>query len=221
VADADRVSASSTAFKKAYDSVRLIPISKGGGLFVDKSDLYQVEGQYNLSDYTKDFADILIGGNYKRYVLNSEGTLFADSAGTIPINEYGAYIQATKNLFDNFLKLSFSGRYDKNENFNGRFTPRVTGVIKVAENNNIRLSYQTAYRFPTTQQQWIDLIVGGGVRLVGGNDYFDKRYGFSSKPTFYFDNGVVGAAYKRKNLNQSQLRAMNWDIRVYYQTGNC
>ena len=207
VADADRVSASSTAFKKAYDSVRLIPISKGGGLFVDKSDLYQVEGQYNLSDYTKDFADILIGGNYKRYVLNSEGTLFADSAGTIPINEYGAYIQATKNLFNNFLKLSFSGRYDKNENFNGRFTPRVTGVIKVAENNNIRLSYQTAYRFPTTQQQWIDLIVGGGVRLVGGNDYFDKRYGFSSKPTFYFDNGVVGAAYKKEEFKPESVES--------------
>jgi outer membrane receptor protein involved in Fe transport len=207
VADADRVNANSPAFKKAYDSVRLIPISKGGGLFVDKSDLYQVEGQYNLSDYTKDFADILIGGNYKTYVLNSEGTLFADSAGTIPIKEYGAYIQATKNLFSNFLKLSFSGRYDKNENFKGRFTPRVTGVIKVAENNNIRLSYQTAYRFPTTQQQWIDLIVGGGVRLVGGNDYFDKRYGFSTKPTFYYDNGVVGAAYKKEEFKPESVES--------------
>ena len=76
---------------------------------------------------------------YKRYVLNSEGTLFADSAGTIGINEYGAYVQATKNLFDNFLKLTVSGRYDKNQNFKGRFTPRVTALIRIAENNNIRL----------------------------------------------------------------------------------
>ena len=187
-ADADRVDANSPVFKKAFDSLRAVPISKNGGLFVDKTDLYQVEGQYNLSDFTGKFADILIGGNYKRYVLNSEGTLFADSAGTIGINEYGAYIQATKNLFENFLKLTVSGRYDKNENFKGRFTPRVTALIRVAENNNIRLSYQTAYRFPSTQQQWIDLIVGGGVRLVGGNKYFDQRYGFSAKPTFYLDD---------------------------------
>jgi outer membrane receptor protein involved in Fe transport len=187
-ADVGRLEANSPAFKRAFDSVRAVPISKGGGLFVDKTDLYQVEGQYNLSDYTGKFADILIGGNYKRYVLNSEGTLFADSAGTIGINEYGAYIQATKNLFDNFLKLTVSGRYDKNQNFKGRFTPRVTALFRVADNNNIRLSYQTAYRFPSTQQQWIDLMVGGDVRLVGGNKYFDSRYGYSTKPTFYLDN---------------------------------
>jgi outer membrane receptor protein involved in Fe transport len=187
-ADVGRLDANSLAFKKAFDSVRAVPISKGGGLFVDKTDLYQVEGQYNLSEMTGKFADILVGGNYKRYVLNSEGTLFADSAGSIGINEYGAYVQATKGLFENFLKLTVSGRYDKNQNFKGRFTPRITALVRVAENNNIRVSYQTAYRFPSTQQQWIDLMVGGDVRLVGGNKYFDQHYNFSSKPTFYLEN---------------------------------
>ncbi|MBL7727636.1 MAG: TonB-dependent receptor plug domain-containing protein, partial [Dinghuibacter sp.] len=95
-ADIGRPVAGSTTFRTILDTVRKKPISKGGGLFLDKSDLYNVEGQYNLSELTKGFADILIGANFKRYVLNSEGTLFADSAGTIPINEYGAYIQATK-----------------------------------------------------------------------------------------------------------------------------
>ncbi len=201
-ADADRLDASNPAFKRAFDSVRAVPISKGGGLFVDKTNLYQVEGQYNLSDFTGKFADILIGGNYKKYVLNSEGTLFADSAGTIGINEYGAYIQATKNLFDNFLKLTVSGRYDKNQNFKGRFTPRVTALVRLAENNNIRLSYQSAYRFPSTQQQWIDLMVGGDVRLVGGNKYFDQRYGFSTKSTYYLDNV---SAYKKEEFKPESV----------------
>lgn len=189
-ADADRVSANSAAFKAAFDKVRMTPISKGGGLFVDRTNLYQVEGQYNLSDYTKSVADILIGGNFKRYLLNSEGTLFADSAGKIGINEVGAYIQATRK-FGEILKLTLSGRYDKNQNFKGRFTPRVTALIKVAENNNIRLSYQTAYRFPSTQQQWIRLDVGGNVKLVGGNKFFEGYYGFNSKPTFFLDASVT------------------------------
>lgn len=49
------------------------------------------------------------------------------------------------------------------------------------------MSYQTAYRFPSTQQQWIRLDVGGNVKLVGGNNFFNSYYGFSSKPTFYLE----------------------------------
>lgn len=187
-ADVGRFVPGSAQFKKSFDSLRAIPISKGGGLFVDKTDLYQVEGQYNLSDVTSKFADILVGGNFKRYVLNSQGTLFADSAGTIGINEFGAYVQATKKVLKDIIKLTVSGRYDKNQNFAGRFTPRITALFKVANNNNIRLSYQTAYRFPSTQQQWIRLDVGGNVKLVGGNKFFDGYYGFSSKPTYYLDD---------------------------------
>ena len=44
---------------------------------------------------------------------------------------------ADKKLKD-ILKITAAGRYDKNENFEGRFTPRVTGTIKVAKNNYIQ-----------------------------------------------------------------------------------
>ena len=124
------------------------------------------EGQYNFSNKIK-FAEIVVGGNWKKYVLNSKGTLFIDTLNPIGINEYGAYAQVTKRLFDNKLSLSASGRYDKNEDFKGHFTPRVTALITVAKNQNIRLSYQTAYRFPTTQQKYIRLDVGDYM-LLGG-----------------------------------------------------
>jgi len=204
-ADADRLDASSAAFKHAFDSVRAVPISKGGGLFVDHTNLYMVEGQYNLTQYTEKFADILVGGNFKRYVLNSEKTLFAEPDGKTTIDEWGAYVQATKKLLNDVLKLTGSIRYDKNENFAGRFTPRITALVKVAENNNVRVSYQTAYRFPSTQQQWIDLAVGGGVQLIGGNKYFEGHYGFLTKPTYYYDDGVVGAAYKQQEFKPESV----------------
>lgn len=187
-ADRDRPAAGSQQFKQLYDRVRSIPISSGGGLFIEKSDLYFTEAQYNLSDWTGKFADILIGGNWRQYVLNSEGTLFTDSAAPIKINEVGAYIQATRRLFNDVLKLTFSGRYDKNENFEGRFTPRATAVVSVAKNNNIRLSYQSAYRFPSTQQQFINLNVGGGVQLIGGDKSFQSFYQFDRNQPYTLSN---------------------------------
>jgi outer membrane receptor protein involved in Fe transport len=48
-------------------------------------------------------------------------------------------------------------------------------LYKPAKDHNIRLSYQTAYRFPTTQQQWIDLFVGTG-RLLGENRRLWEKY---------------------------------------------
>lgn len=183
VADVGRPVAGSARFNRIFDSVRTRPISQGGGLFVDKSDLYAVEGQYNLSHLTGDFAEIIVGGNFRRFVLNSQGTLFADSSAPISINEYGAYVQATKPLFDEKLKLTVSGRYDKNQNFKGRFTPRATALVKLAQNHNLRISYQQAYRFPSTQNQFINLAVGGAI-LIGGVPSMLDYYNFKGNPVY-------------------------------------
>lgn len=184
VADIGRPAANTAAFRTAYDAIRKKPISQNGGLLLDQSDLYAVEGNYNLSQFTKGFVDILVGANYKNYVLNSKGTLFSDSTGTIGIAQYGGYLQASKKLFDR-LSLTLSGRYDKMQNFKGRFTPRITALVKVAENNNVRLSYQTAYRFPSSQQQYINLQVGS-TRLVGSNPGFADYLNYAGNPLYTF-----------------------------------
>ena len=184
-ADVGRPVLGTTSFKQLYDKVRKIPVPKGGAL-LDRSDLYNVEGNYNFSSLTKSVIEILVGGNYRKYSLNSQGTLFADYNGPITINEYGAYLQLGKQITQ-AVKLTASGRYDKNENFKGRFTPRVTAVVKVAENNNIRLSYQTAYRFPSTQQQWINLDLNS-YKLIGGNKFFNSFYKFDSNPVYNRDS---------------------------------
>ncbi len=209
VADIGRPAPGSAEFKKLFDQVRSIPISQGGGLFVDKTDLYNIEGQYDLSPKTSKVADVLIGANYKRYVLNSEGTLFADSTGKIPINEVGAYIQATKKILNDRLKLIASGRYDKNENFDGRFTPRFSAVIKVAEDNNIRLSYQQAYRFGSTQQQWINLRVAGGTALIGGLQTFKDYYNFYKNPVYTIDDNLFAGSPQVQNFEKFKAETVN------------
>ncbi len=182
-ADVGRPVAGSAKFQSLYDAIRLKPISQGGGLLIDRTNLYSVEGQYNLSELTGKFAEVLVGGNFRRFVLNSQGTLFADSAGKIPINEYGAYVQLSKGFAKDVIKFTVSGRFDKNENFKGRFTPRATMLVKVAKDNNIRFSYQTAYRFPSVQQQYINLAVGGAI-LAGGVPAMKEYFNVANNPVY-------------------------------------
>lgn len=229
-ADQGRPLPGTTTFNNLFNFIKGIPIGKpqsgapyGGGRFLDRSDLYNIEGQYNLSSVTKGFAEILIGGNYKKYVLNSQGTLFADSTGTIGISEIGAFVQVAKELFHEKLRLTLSGRFDKNQNFKERFTPRATALYRISKNNNLRLSYQTAYRFPSTQMQWINLFVGGDYWLIGGHKNFRSYYGLNSNPVYAIVNDVpttevvtvtdlkpesvssIEFGYKGLNLNEKLL----------------
>jgi outer membrane receptor for ferrienterochelin and colicin len=194
VADVGRPAVGSPQFNSLYNAIRKLPVPAGGAL-LDKSDLYSVEGSYNFAPVTHAVADVLIGANYRRFSLNSRGTLFADYDGPITINEYGAFIQASREL-TNSLKLTASARYDKNENFKGRFTPRITAVYKVADNSNIRLSYQTAYRFPSTQMQWINLDLVS-YKLIGGNKFFEQFYHFDTNPVYDRDSLSKGNVKKQ------------------------
>jgi iron complex outermembrane recepter protein len=155
-------------------------ISDGGGSFDDRTNMYHLEGVYNFKNKIK-FAEFLIGANYRIYHLQSNGTLFADKKdgrdGLISIGEFGGFVQGVKNIGENF-KLTTSIRYDKNQNFEGVFSPRVSGVFSKG-NHNIRLSYQTGFRIPTTQNQYIDLKTPSGT-LIGGLPEFETRYNLAA-----------------------------------------
>ncbi len=180
-ADANRLIPGTAAFNAAFNTLKnqAIPM---GGKFNDQTNLYVGEGMYNFGDVEKT-VDVTVGASTREFVLNSHGTIFADTAGRIDINETGGFAQVQRAFFDDFLKLSVSGRYDKNSNFKGRFTPRATALFKVANDNYIRASFQTAYRFPTTQQQFIDLQTGSA-RLIGGLPQFISYYGLNDNQTY-------------------------------------
>lgn len=206
IADAGRPAAGSPEFTRIYDSVRSKAISKGGGKFIDRTNLYALEGQYNLSSVFNDWAQVLVGGNLRRFVLNSQGTLFADSVGTIPITETGAYAQIVKGIFDDAIKFTVSGRYDKNGNFKGRFTPRASALFRVAKDNHFRFSYQTAYRFPSVQQQFINLAAGGAI-LIGGVPQMLDFYKVASNP-IYSVNELANGRLTVQKLNEFKSEAV-------------
>ncbi|MEX0721948.1 MAG: TonB-dependent receptor [Balneolaceae bacterium] len=175
-------------FEQAIDSLRQLSIAEGGALFLDKSDMYHAETMYNFSDVIDpEVVEVIAGANYRLYDLNSEGTLFAykdvENQEEFDINEWGAYMQLTKSLLDEQLNLQASMRYDKNEYFDGQFSPRVSATFTVADKHNLRASYQTGFRIPTTQDQFIQLDVVSRL-LIGSNQRIVDRYRFETNTVY-------------------------------------
>src|SRR5258708_8642964 len=159
---------------------------------------------FNFSDLIK-WAERTVGASTAEFELNSNGTIFADTSGRININESGAFAQIQKGFFNELLKITLAGRYDKNSNFKGRFTPRATAVFKIAKDNFIRASFQTAYRFPSTQNQYINLQTGSA-KLIGGLPAFIDAYGLRTNTydtaslSRYQSTGVPPTQYQFKEF---------------------
>lgn len=213
-ADQGRLVPGTPAFEAAKNAVISRPIpgnaSGVGAQFVDKTNLYHFEGSYQFADIK--WADFVVGANYRIYQLNSEKTLFAtdENGDEFTIKEYGGYAQGSKKLFNDKFKLTASVRYDKNENFEGQWSPRVSGVYS-AGNHNFRASYQTGFRIPTTQDQYIDLVTPQA-RLIGGLPLFRDRYNFSGNPVYTlatvtnFGAGVLAATQPSSPVYQQSIQ---------------
>ncbi len=180
----------SDQFENLFQQFRSTPISEGGAQFLDKSGLWHAETKYNFADLIDpSTVELIAGANVRRYDLNSEGTLFAlqDNGEEFNIDEFGAYLQASKTLANDKLNLQSALRYDKNEYFKGQLSPRFSAVFTVADNHNIRASFQRGFRIPDTQTQFIDLDVVTR-RLIGSNPALVDRYNFETNTVYRLES---------------------------------
>jgi outer membrane receptor protein involved in Fe transport len=170
-ADTGRLIPGTDAFKTAFSEVTSEASVLSGSKLVDNSRIYHSDVNYNFKDQVK-FAEIQVGGSYRLYELNSQGRIYTDANGPINYNEYGAYTQLQKKLMDDRLKLSGSIRYDKSQNFQGNYSPRISAVYSAGENkqHNFRASFQTGFRNPSTQDQYIGFNVGSAILLGSAPD---------------------------------------------------
>lgn len=171
IADTGRFLPGSPEFKKALDAAAQDPDLQTGSKFIDHSQLYHGDANYNFKNEIK-FAEIQVGGSWRQYIMDSEGTIFTDFDKPLRYEEFGAYAQLMKKfLAEERLKLTASIRYDKSQNFDGFFSPRVALVYSAGANkvHNFRVSYQTGFRNPTTQDQYIGLNLGPTVYALIGS----------------------------------------------------
>ena len=167
VADTGRLIPGTPGFQNAFSRVIANPDVLSGSKLVDNSKIYHADANYNFKDIIK-FGEIQVGGSYRLYQLNSFGRIYTDADGPINYDEYGVYTQLQKKFMEDRLKFTGSVRYDKSQNFDGNFSPRLSLVYSGGEQkqHNFRGSYQTGFRNPSTQDQYIGFNVGSAV-LVG------------------------------------------------------
>ena len=192
-ADTGRLIPGTPEFEAAFNSVIADGNVATGARFIDNTKLRHIDANYNFSHLTSDFADIQVGGSYREYELNSQGTIFTDNDGPIPYAEYGLYTQIQKKFMDERIKFTGSVRYDKNELFDGFVSPRGSLTYTVGENrnHNFRGSFQTGFRNPTTQDLYIGLDAGRA-RLVGASPDNLDRYVFDV-PVSTNGEAIVGS----------------------------
>lgn len=168
VADTGRLVPGTPEFQAAFDQVTSDADFSRGSQFKDNSKFFHIDANYNLS-HLWDVVEIQVGGSYRKYRLNSFGTIYTDTDAPIEYSEVGVYTQLQKKLEfsdDMSLKLTGSLRYDKSELFDGFFSPRLSAGLTINRDHNIRASVQTGFRNPTTQDLYIGLDVGRAI-LVG------------------------------------------------------
>jgi outer membrane receptor protein involved in Fe transport len=175
-ADTGRFVPGTPEFERALNGVITDGDLTTGAKFIDNTKFRHVDANYNFAHLTHDFADIMIGGSFREYELNSRGTIFTDFDGPITYNEYGAYLQIQKKFLDERLKFVGSVRYDKNEFFDGFFSPRASILATLGErrNHNIRFSVQQGFRNPTTQDLFIGLNAGRAILVGSAPDNLDR-----------------------------------------------
>jgi iron complex outermembrane recepter protein len=156
-------------FRRTKERLTTDPDPRTGAKFIDETRFYHAEGQYDFSKLIP-WAEVIAGGSYRLFDLRSDGTIFSDTTGRLlTIYELGAYIQVTKRFFNDRIRLSGSIRGDKNQNFDPQYSPRVAAVLRLDDKGKhfVRSSYQTGFRMPTLQNQYIDLDLGPLMYISG------------------------------------------------------
>lgn len=191
----------------------------GGAGILSQSKFYHAEGQYDFTGIIKP-VDVLVGGNFRMYDMFTNGTLYDDLNNKVTIKEGGAFVQVSKKLLSDKLKLTGSLRYDKNQNFDGRLTPRVSGVYAINGNHHFRSSYQTGFRNPTPGDQYIKLnagpitILGGVPDNSKGMNVYENSFTSASLDPFYnaFYGALMGGASPDVALMQAKDLLVKSDV---------
>ncbi|MGD1843760.1 MAG: TonB-dependent receptor domain-containing protein [Salibacteraceae bacterium] len=166
--------------------------TEGGAGFFDQSSLNHIQGQYM---FQPEFADIILGANFRQYNPISNGTIFLDTGNVkITNREFGAYTSVSKRVMDESLILTFSGRADKNENFDWLFSPALSGVYRVNEKSTVRLSFSSAIRNPTLQDQYLFYNVGRAL-LIGNLNGIDSLVTTESLGDYYSELNADTLSY--------------------------
>lgn len=241
-ADLGRAEPGTQRFTVVTDSIRKInnwdirsgsipnaPVT-GGAALIQKSTLYHIEAQWDLTAYTKHI-NVLLGADARVYELIPDGNNFVDFSrpiserntalkdGSYGSNTYykkfGGFVQFSKILFKDRLKLTGSLRMDHNPAFAVKFTPRFAAVYSWQDKHHFRVTFQQGYRFPALFEA-LSYVNNGRVKRVGilpvineGLGYRGNSYTQSSVAAFNAAVKTAGNTDAAALANRSLLQPGN------------
>ncbi|MDB5228758.1 MAG: hypothetical protein JWN78_2951 [Bacteroidota bacterium] len=220
------------AFTDAFNKISSGTNRPSGSKYTSRSLIYHLEGQYN---YTYKFLDLNAGASFRYYKPRTKGQVFSDTLlpngkyANISYSEYGAFVQLTTRFFHDKLKVLASLRFDKSKNYKAQFSPRV-GIVYANAHHSIRLSYQTAFRSPTLNDQYFYLNTGAFIlkgNLSGYNNLYTTNsvnaYNASPVKDSTLLKSYVASPVKPEHLNTIELgyrlidlKGFSGEVTLYY-----
>ncbi|HEV2121416.1 MAG TPA: TonB-dependent receptor, partial [Chloroflexota bacterium] len=115
--------------------------------------MYAAEVQNNFSLPALLNTEVVWGAQYRRDVVSSDRQWLSDrlTGEDIEIGQVGVYGQVETPIIP-ALNLVMAARFDDHENYDAQFSPKVGLVFKPAEDQALRITYNRAFKSPTTLQ---------------------------------------------------------------------
>ncbi len=135
----------------------------------NQNRLTHFEGLYDFSEWTS-LVDVQVGYMVRSQEINQESELINNVFEDQSFNQVGGFVQVGKSLLQDQLTLSTALRYDINNIYEGRFSPRLSGVYSINREHHIRASFQQGFRDPSLQEMFVVRPNGNGDLRGGFND---------------------------------------------------
>jgi len=156
----------------AGDATRLL---RTGVPVVDKSRALAVQFQYGFD--LGSFQSFTYGVDWQRTEPRTGGTITGGNEEDDLVSEIGAYVHSETALGDK-VDLVAAVRVDDHSRLAGAaISPRAALVLKPAEDQTFRLTFNRAFATPTTNNLFLDILAGGfelgfglpgyGIRALG------------------------------------------------------
>jgi outer membrane receptor for ferrienterochelin and colicins len=129
------------------DSLRMLSDWPSNG------QLYAAEAQHNFRLPALLNTSVIWGAQVRRDVVSSERQWLTDrlTGEDLQIDQKGVYAQVETPLLPQ-LTMVLAGRYDSHENYDAQFSPKAGLVFKPSQNHALRVTYNRAFKSPTTLQ---------------------------------------------------------------------
>jgi outer membrane receptor for ferrienterochelin and colicins len=158
--------------------------------------MYAADAQHNFTVPMLLNTRIVWGGGYRRDVVSSQRQWLTDrlTGQDIEIDQRGVFAQTETPLLPQ-LNLVLAGRYDAHENYDAQFSPKAGLVFKPAPDHAVRVTYNRAFKSPTTLQTNFHIPDWTAVVAIYGN-----TQGFTARNA----SGAVLTSYEPLQPEQNE-----------------